>query len=109
MDWFRAGRAIVLTLKTLFLAEYQIDFYAVSVVVVGTLVAAKVVVILDHTRLGPSFASARRPALVAIHKTIIHGAATLLLIGGERVFHAYRERGGIGTASPSFDRWIRSG
>jgi len=89
---------IVLTLKKLFLAEYQIEFYAVSVVVVGALVAAKVVVILGHTRLGASFAAAQRPGLAAIYKTLIYGAVTFVLIGGEKVFHAYRGSRALGPA-----------
>jgi len=89
---------IILTLKKFFLAAYQIEFYAISVVVVGALVAAKVVVILDHTRLGVSFAAGQRPGLAALYKTLIYLAVTILLLGGEKVFHAYRESGALGTA-----------
>jgi hypothetical protein len=89
---------IVLTLKKLFLAEHQIEFYAVSVVVIGALVAAKVVLILDHTRLGTSFAAGQRPGLAALYKTLIYLIVTILLLGGEKVFHAYRESGALGSA-----------
>lgn len=89
---------VVLALKKLFLAEYQIEVYAVSVVVISALVAAKVVVILDHTRLGTSFAASQRPGLAALYKTLIYGAVTVLLMGGEKVFHAYRESRVLGTA-----------
>jgi len=89
---------IVLTLKKLFPAEYLIEVYAISVVVVSALVAGKVVVILDHTPLGTRFAASQPPALAAIYKTLIYGAATVFLIGGEKIFHAYRESGGFGSA-----------
>ena len=89
---------IILTLKKFFLAAYEIEFYAVSVVVVSALVAGKVVVILDHTRLGTRFAAGQRPGLAALYKTLIYGAVTFLLIGGEKVFHAYRESGTLRTA-----------
>ena len=67
---------MVLTLKKLFLADYQIEFYAVSVVVVSALIAGKVVVILDHTPLGTRFAADQRPGLASVYKTIISGGAT---------------------------------
>ena len=50
---------IILTLKKLFLADYQIEFYALSVAVVSALIAAKVVVTLDHTRAGTRFDASR--------------------------------------------------
>jgi hypothetical protein len=88
----------ILTLKKLFLAEYQIQTYAISVVLVSALVAGKVVVILDHTRLGTRFAASQPPALAAIYKTLIYGAAAFALIGAEGIFHAYRETGALGSA-----------
>lgn len=90
--------SVILTLKKLFLAQYEIEFYAISVVVVGALVAGKVVVILDHTPLGAGFASGHRPGLAALYKALIYLGATILLLGGEKVFHAYRESGALGTA-----------
>ena len=89
---------VILTLKKLFLAAYQIEFYAVSVVVFAALVAGKVVVVLDHTPLGTRFAAGQRPLVAAIYKTLIYGAATFLFVGGEQVFHAYRQRGALGAA-----------
>jgi hypothetical protein len=84
--YFLFGFGIILTLKKLFLAEYQIEVYAISVVVISALVAAKVVLILDHTRLGTRFAAAQPPGLAAIYKTLIYGIAAFFVIGGERIF-----------------------
>jgi len=89
---------LVLTLMKLFLAQYQIEFYGLSVVVVSALIAAKVVVILDKTPVGTRFAAGQRPGLAALYKTLIYTAATFLLIIGEQVFHAYRESGALGRA-----------
>ena len=89
---------IILTLKKLFLAEYQIEFYAISVVVVGALVAGKVVVLLDHTPLGTRFAANQPPGLAAICKTLVYAAVAFLVIVGEKIFHAYRENGSFGRA-----------
>ena len=96
--YFLFGFGIILTLKKLFLAEYQIEVYAISVVVISALVAAKVVVILDHTRLGTRFAAGQPPRLTAIYKTLIYGTAAFFVIAGERIFHAYRESGAFGRA-----------
>jgi hypothetical protein len=46
---------IILTLKKLFLAEYQIKFYALSGAVISALIAGKIVVVLDKTRAGTRF------------------------------------------------------
>ncbi len=69
-DRIGAGKAIVLTLKKLFLAEYQIEFYALSGVIVAGLVADKLVVILDHTPPGHRFAADHRPGLAALASAI---------------------------------------
>jgi hypothetical protein len=64
--------AVILTLKKLFLAEYQIEFYTLSAVVIGGLVAGKVVVVLDHTPLGTLFDSSERPGLAAVYRTLVY-------------------------------------
>lgn len=48
MVWF----GMLIALKKLTLANYQIQFSGLSVVVIGALVTAKVVLILDHVSLG---------------------------------------------------------
>jgi len=82
---------IVLTLKKLFLAEYQIEFYALSAVVIGGLVAGKVVVVLDHTPVGKWFDSGHRPGLAALYKTLVYTVVAFFVVSGEKVFDAYRE------------------
>lgn len=46
--WF----GIILTLKKLMLEAYPIEFYGFSTAVVGALIVAKVVVVLDKTQAG---------------------------------------------------------
>jgi len=89
---------VALTLKKLFLAEYQIEVYALSGVVVGGLVAGKVVVVLDHTPIGRWLDSGQRPGLAALYKTIVYTLVAALVVTGEKVFHAYRESATLGTA-----------
>lgn len=90
--------AVILTLKKLFLAEYAIEFYALSAVIVGALVAGKIVVVLDHTPLGTLFDTSQRPGLAAVYKTLVYTAVTALVLAAEKTFHAYREQGALGAA-----------
>ena len=96
--YFLVCFGIVLTLKKLFLAAYQIDFYGLSAVVIGALVVAKVVVILDSTRTGTRLDADYPLVLAASYKTLCYSVATFLVLFGERVFHAYRESGALGVA-----------
>jgi hypothetical protein len=89
---------VVLTLKKLLLASYQIEFYAMSATVVGALVAAKIVVVLDKTRAGTRFDATRPLWLSVLYKTVVYSLVTAAVLGLERVFHAYREAGQLGQA-----------
>ena len=88
----------VLLLKKLFLAAYEIEFYALSVVVVGALIVAKVVVILDKTPTGTRFDVSRPPVVGALYKMLAYTVVTALVLFGEKVFHAWRESGALGEA-----------
>lgn len=88
---------IILTLKKLFLADYQIEFHALSATVIGALVAAKVVVIMDHARAGSRF-DASRPLAAVAYKTLVYGAAGAVVVFAEELFHAYRATGGLEVA-----------
>jgi hypothetical protein len=89
---------IILTLKKLFLADYQIQFYALSVAVVSALIAAKVVVTLDHTRAGTRFDGSHALAVAVAYKTVVYGAVGFGVLLAETLFHAYRAAGGLGPA-----------
>ena len=90
--------AIVLTLKKLFLASYEIEFYGLSVAAVGALVVGKVVVILDKTRVGTRFDHGNSLVIAALYKTLCYGVATFVVLFAEHVFHVYRESGALGQA-----------
>ena len=92
--WF----GLVLLLKKLFLAEYRIEIYALSAAVVGALVAAKIVVILDKTRLGTRFDERNAVGLAALYKTLCYALATFVILLAERLFHAVREVGSLDRA-----------
>lgn len=89
---------VVLTLKRLLLAQYQVEVYALSTAVVGALVVGKVVVVLDKTRAGTRFEARLPLGLAALYKTMVYALVTFVVLFLEKLFHAYRESGTLGQA-----------
>lgn len=67
---------IILTLKKLMLEPYDIEFYAFSTAVVGALIVAKVVVVLDKTRAGTRFDDSHPLGAAALYKAMIYSVFT---------------------------------
>ena len=65
---------------------------------IGALIAAKVAVLLDHTRAGTRFDATRPLATTVPYKTLVYGTAAFLVLFAEELFHAYRATGGLGAA-----------
>ena len=87
-------------LKTLLLEEYQIEFYGFSIIVVGALIAAKVVLILENVPLG-SWAK-RQPAIAeVIFRTMLYLAGVFVVMILEKSFEARHEYGGFINAMKS--------
>ena len=68
-------------------AQFSIPISAFSKAVVGALLAAKAVLIIDETRIGRSLEHSRRVVAVAV-KTVLYGFGTLLLGYLERFVEA---------------------
>ena len=80
-------------------AQFSIPITAFSKAVVGALLAAKAVLIIDQTRIGRKLEHTRRIIAVAV-KTVLYGFGTLLLGYLERFVEALHRNG-------SFDRAVR--
>jgi hypothetical protein len=89
---------IILTLKKLMLAAYEIEFYALSAAVISALIVGKVVVVLDKTKAGTRFDAKYSLGVVVLYKTLIYSLVTLLVLLAEKMFHAFRETGTLGHA-----------
>ena len=89
---------IVLTLKKLFLADYEIEFYALSAAVIGALIAGKVVVVLDKIHIGTQFDETHPIGLAVLYKTLCYSVVTFLVLAAEKLFHAYRDTGVLAAA-----------
>jgi len=99
--FFLISFGYILLVMKLLLKEYSIDAYILTKAIVGALIAAKSVAIMDVTPLFNRFD--HLPCYINIlYKTSLYTAAVLILGGIEHLFHASREAKGIGPAISSF-------
>jgi hypothetical protein len=84
-------------LKVLILEDYQIHFGGFSMVLVGALILAKVVLILEHVSLGSWLRG--QPVLVdVVLRTLLYALGTLVVMLLEKGFESRHEHGGFGPA-----------
>ena len=88
--------SVILTLKKLLLASYDIDVYVLSTAVISALIAAKVVVVLDKTHAGTRFETKRALGLAVLYKTLVYIVVTAAVLSLEKLVHAYRESSTLG-------------
>jgi hypothetical protein len=88
---------VLVALKRLYLAEYQIKFRGLSLAIVSALIVAKVVLVMENVTLG-QWIHSHAVALSLILRTLLYtvGVAVALLL--ERGFEARHEHGGFGAS-----------
>lgn len=92
--YFGTWLLALLFVKHLLLAEYNIRFYGWSAAIVGTLVLAKVVLVLEHVPLGRRIESS--PAWIGIlARTALYSAGVVVVLGIEHGLRGAREHGGF--------------
>ena len=95
--YFAVWLGVLVLLKRLILEDYQIEFRGLSLALVGALIIAKVVLVLEHVPLGPWV---RRHAALfeVLLRTLLYtlGVAAVLLL--EKAFEARHDEGGFGAA-----------
>ena len=97
MLYFGSWIAALLLLKQLVLAEYSIAFHHFSMAIVGALILAKVVLLLENAPLGSWIRS--RPAWVdVVVRTILYSFGVALVLVLEKGFEGRHEHGGFGPA-----------
>jgi hypothetical protein len=93
--YFATWIGVLVLLKTLILAEYQIAFHGLSMVLIGALVLGKVVLVLEHVPLGAWVRT--RPALIeVIFRTALYSFGVFVVILFEKAFEGRHEHGGFG-------------
>jgi hypothetical protein len=92
--YFGCWIGTLMLLKELVLAEYQIAFHGLSLAVIGVLVLAKVVLVLEHVSLGAWVRS--RPAWVDVMlRTALYSLGVLVVLLLEKGFEGRHEHGGF--------------
>lgn len=95
MLYFSACLGALMLVKKLILAEYRIEFSGWSLLLVGVLVLAKVVLVLEHVPLGALVRN--RPALVdVLLRTILYAVGVFVVLLLEKAFEGRHEHGGFG-------------
>jgi len=95
--FFAAWMGILMVLKILILEDYQISFGGFSMVLIGALVLAKVVLILEHVPLGAWLRD--KPVLFdVLLRTILYAFGTFVVMLLEKAFESRHEQGGLGPA-----------
>jgi hypothetical protein len=83
-------------MKRLYLADYQIEYRGLSLALLGAVIAAKVVLILEHVPMGRWVRS--QPALLEVAlRTLLYSVGVFVVIVLERGFEARHEHGGFGS------------
>jgi hypothetical protein len=88
--WF----AVLMFLKWLVLTEYDIGFFDFSLALIGALIVAKVVLILDSVPLERWMRNRSALAHVAV-RTSLYGLGILIVLLLEKAFEARHEYGGF--------------
>ena len=92
--YFAVWLGVLVIIKKLFLAEYDIKFQGLSAVLVGSLVLAKVVLIMEHIPLGAWVKT--RPAWIDVFvRTTLYTLGVFIVILLEKAFEGRGEHGGF--------------
>jgi hypothetical protein len=95
--YFAAWIGVLMVLKVLVLEEYQIEFRRWSLVLVGALVLAKVVLVLEHVPLG-TWIQTRSAWVDLILRTGLYALGVFVVLVLEKAFEGRHEHGGFAPA-----------
>ena len=89
-SWF----AVLVFLKWLVLAEYNIRLSDMSIVIVGALIVAKVVLVLENVPID-TWTKNQRAIVHVLARTALYGFGILIVLLLEKAFEARHEYGGF--------------
>lgn len=93
--YFACCFGVMMVFKRLILAQYEIEFRGVTFALVGALVVAKVVVILEKVSLG-QWVRNRPVAVDVILRTLLYTIGVWIVLLLEKSFESRHEHGGFG-------------
>lgn len=92
--FFAAWFSVMLVLKWLILAEYHIEIHIWAMVLIGALIVAKVVLILENVPI-ETWARVRSALAHVAVRTVLYGLGVLAVLLLEKAFEARHEYGGF--------------
>ena len=95
--YFGCWLGILVLFKYLLLTEYQIAFTGASVALVGALVLAKVVLVLEYVSLG-AWVRAQPAWVDVVLRTVLYSFGVFILLLLEKAFEGRHEYGGFDAA-----------
>jgi hypothetical protein len=95
--YFSCWIGALILLKELVLAEYHIAFHHLSMALVGALVLAKVVLVMEHVPLG-SWLRARPAWVDVVLRTVLYSLGVVIVLVLEKGIEGWHEHGGFGAA-----------
>ena len=95
--YFGCWLGALVLLKYLVLAEYQIAFYGLSAALVGALVLAKVVLVLEHVSLG-AWVRARPAWVDVVLRTALYSFGVFIVLLLEKAFEGRHEYDSFGAS-----------
>jgi hypothetical protein len=96
-SYFGAWFGALVGLKTLVLAEHQIELHGLTMALLGALLVAKVVLVLEHVPIGARI-QRTAPWVDVVSRTGLYAAGTFVALSAERAFEARHAHGGFGKA-----------
>jgi hypothetical protein len=95
--YFATWFGVLILLKELILAEYQVEFHRLSMALVGALVVAKVVLVLEHVSLG-AWVRKQSALINVILRTLLYASCVVVVLLVEKAFDARDEHGSLVTS-----------
>ncbi|MDH3948516.1 MAG: hypothetical protein OEU74_06105 [Gammaproteobacteria bacterium] len=95
--YFGCWLGALVLFKYLLLAEYQIAFHDISVALVGALVLAKVVLVLEHVSLG-AWVRAQPAWVYVMLRTLLYAFGVFILLLLEKALEGRHEHDGFGAS-----------
>ena len=92
--YFAVWLGFLMVLKALVLAEYRIEFHDWSLALIGAVVLAKVVLVLEHVSLG-RWTHGRPAAEEVLVRTGLYALGVLVVLVLEKAFEGRHEHGGF--------------
>ncbi len=92
--FFAAWFAVLIAIKSLILAEYSIEFRGLSIALIGALIVAKVVLVLENVPLD-KWIRGRSALTDVLVRTTLYGLGVVVVLLVEKAFEARHEFGGF--------------